>query len=211
LYDQLGTVVPDPDGHLVWLDEHYGQSIFAYIRWVTQGRLPLADCQDVYQDAVLVLCERLRQPDLKVRDPLGYWCKLAHDKAMDALRRRRRTLVIDARELLEQSASWFLVGAAESAGTDGGVLESALEIRELTRCSLKVLPPRQRVACEEFLNHFEELGGRDKFERLAVLVGIRTGRHESAATVKSLVYAARRTLAAEMLRARPDLLGGRVP
>lgn len=140
-----------PPGELARLYDAHAAALFAFLLNLTRHE---ADTRDALQEIFRRLTAR---PDALrgVRDERGWLLRLAHNLAVDALRRR------DARTRAHDAL------AAESAGLFAGAddPDEAAFRRELAE-ALGELPPEQRAVVH--LKLWEGL----TFERIAALLGI---------------------------------------
>ncbi len=186
--DTFGGVLHCPDSRLAWLHEHYGPYLARLIKHVTGSQLQPVDLQDAYQDAMQAFWKLLGQKELSSPEYLPVLRVIARRKGLDILRRRGIRPTTNAEAML---CSVVGQGEVGSAGMEQATWQ---ELRAVLVRVVAGLPERQRVVAEVYLEHHDEFGPRDTYERLAVLVSAVTGKSEQAETVKSLWHAARRVI-----------------
>jgi RNA polymerase sigma-70 factor (ECF subfamily) len=131
-------------------DDH-AQALFAYLLNLTRNE---ADTHDLLQEVFVKL---VRQPDLMdgVRDPRGFLLRLAHNLAIDLIR-RRTTRERNYETLAQQMETLF----APAGGPDEELFRLALS------AALQDLPPDQRAVA-----HLKLWEGMT-FEQIAEIVAV---------------------------------------
>jgi hypothetical protein len=140
----------------------------------------------VYQDTIVGVIERTRSPSFDPCRSLRMVYTIAHHKAVDFLRERKKHRInLDYDAILDAVAMdtkdtdlgqrWRLhIGSGE-----------AKELREILLKFIPTLPERQRIVAQCFVDNFERFRPRAIYKPLADAVGEVTGITENVADVKN--------------------------
>jgi DNA-directed RNA polymerase specialized sigma24 family protein len=175
----------DPDEGLAVLHERFGPWLFRYLNRITRGYLLGADLEDAYQEVLVVLCRRFREPDFQPECPFALIRGVARRQAFKALER------------LQRYRRWDLL-LSEGRGQSTHDSSRPLEDKELVALLGRLvdgLPRRQRLVAQLVLEHCGECRLRKLFAVVAERMQVVTGQVENPVAVKSAWHAARVKLA----------------
>jgi DNA-directed RNA polymerase specialized sigma24 family protein len=195
-YEQACKVFDTPNQ----LTEYSGNFLYSSISYYCAQDVPVRlspeDWDDVQQNTMLKLCQRLRQPGFRAERLVGLLKKIVHDEMVNIQRCRERLPPTWDNEAVE----------AFHAGAEAARLSSFVQKRlgldeagwqhfqrDLDE-EVVTLPACQREVALLYIAHYEVLSDRHKYSELAQLMTRSTGKVVSAATIKSNLRAATRTL-----------------
>lgn len=160
--------------------------ILQHIKRAGLGYLSPDDMAVVYQDTIVGVIERTRDPGFDPCRSLRMVYGIARNKAVDFLRNRKKHRVNTDYDAILGAV------AADTKDTDLGFRwrlkvgsGEAKELREILREFIPTLPERQRIVAQCFVDNFEEFRPRGLYKPLADAVGAVTGITESVADVKN--------------------------
>jgi DNA-directed RNA polymerase specialized sigma24 family protein len=160
--------------------------ILQHIKRAGRGFLSPDDLAVVYQDTIIGVIERTKDPAFDPCRSLRMVLAIARNKAVDFLRTRKKHRVnLDYDAILEAVA-------VDTKDTDLGFrwrLEigsgEAKELREILQKFIPTLPERQRIVAQCFVDNFEMFRPRAIYKPLADAVGKVTGITECVADVRN--------------------------
>jgi RNA polymerase sigma factor (sigma-70 family) len=175
--------------------------IHQHIKRAGRGHLSPEEFAIVYQDTIVGVIERTRNPTFDPCRSLRMVYAIAHNKAVDFLRDRKKHCVnLDYDVILDAVAidtkdtdlgyRWRLhVGSGE-----------AKELREILLKFIPTLPERQRIVAQCFVDNFERFRPRGIYKPLAEAVSEVTGITENVADVRNDWRYAREKIIAHLQR-----------
>jgi len=198
--DLESALCDDPDFAIELLHAEYQGQIIRYIKRVTWGLLAPDELMVAYQETMLALIEKVRQPGFDPSRPLRIVYTIAGNKGTDLLRGRKHRM--------NTNEDGFLVAvAADLKNTDLGFEwrlntgpAEVKEFREILLEIIQTLPLRQRLVARCFVDNFEDFRERNTSKPLAEAVSAVTGNAESVAAVRSDWRFAREKIAAALVR-----------
>jgi DNA-directed RNA polymerase specialized sigma24 family protein len=200
VYDNFGSVFPRPRDRLSWLCEFFGDRVRRSIQRATAGRIPRADVDDLYQEAILDCLCALEERPVAAKDYLPLLLRIAQRRGFDALRRRRRNGRTNVLEFVcfvdPRSPRPNLCSAHDGRPTPA----EGRELAEILADLVAQLPPRQQQVALIYLECLDELHDHGVHQRLADALSKLTGRPENPDTIKSLWRTARLRLAVGLRR-----------
>jgi RNA polymerase sigma factor (sigma-70 family) len=199
---------PSPVERLARWHDDFSGNIGQYLRNLTCGLLPPLDVDDVYGETIETLLRLFDRPGFEPTRPLGLFKTVAYRKAQDALRQRGRSPSTNADDLLAQVEDGPEAHPGRRHGPDPWDEARRAEFRVRLLRALQGLPPRERLVAQLYIEHHEEFGERDIYERLTAYVSAATGQAENVATVKSLWHAARKRLVVALAPDYPEVYSG---
>jgi DNA-directed RNA polymerase specialized sigma24 family protein len=153
---------------------------------------------EIYQETLIGVHQCASQPGFNPDHPMKIVRRVARCRAIDQRRR------CGHRPNTNEDAILGVV-AADLRGSDLGLQwrlhMGPAERNEFWRMLpeiIAILPPRQRLVAECFVNHYEEFRERDVAKPLADAVSAVTGKTESVAAVMSAWRFARERIAEEL-------------
>lgn len=188
----------DPDFGIRVLHEDFSEVILRYIKKHAWG-LQLADWMDIYQQTMLELLRRAREPGFDHRKPLALVFCIVKRRARDMLRRKKHRANPDTDAILEYVAKDYSESdiGIKLRYPDHVVWE---EFRQNLYEVIAALPERQRIVARVFVDNYEDFRERDTYAPLAELVGGITGKPESVVAVKNAWLEAKQKIVKEMTR-----------
>lgn len=193
----------DPEFGLRLLYTDFRDQIARYIKsrlWQLPPGIRAEEVKEVFQETMLALVPFVRNPDFDWHKPLRIVYRIARNKAVDALRRRKFRPKQDVDGAIDQIAK-------DLAGTQIGLewkLQNQTEWSEFRGALLEavctVLTPKQAIVASCYVDNYEDFGQREIYAPLARLVSEITGEDENAVTVKKLWQEAKKRLVKELRR-----------
>lgn len=201
----------DPDYALRHLYENYRLEITQHIKWVTWGMLRPEELKDAFQETMLALVQKVREPGFDPSRPLRMVKAIARNKALDILRERRRHRVNTNHDAILDALAENLQGSDVAFGH--GLLSPSgkVEFWDAVVAIVLTLPERQRVVARAFIDNFEDFGARDTYRPLADAVSAITGQMEDVVAVKSAWREAREKIRAGLVERGYGFIDGSAP
>jgi DNA-directed RNA polymerase specialized sigma24 family protein len=174
-----------PDFGIRFLDSEFRERVLRHIKRCGRGFFDSHDQLDVYQETLIAMHARAKQPGFEPCRSLRMVLAIARNKAIDLLRQRGHRINLDQDAILE-------VVAADTKGSDIHLQwrlqvfpAEARELKEILLTFIATLPERQRIVAQCFIDNFEDFRQRDTYRPLAEAVSAITGVTESVAAVKN--------------------------
>jgi DNA-directed RNA polymerase specialized sigma24 family protein len=183
----------DPEFGLTLLHVEFKDVILRCIKKKAWA-LGLSDWLDVYQETMMTMIAKVREPGFDPRRPLRLVQVIACRKAIDHLRRKGHRVNTQDDSILPHIA-------ADLKNTDLGFEWQSLgpadwkEFRKALHEVIALLPDRQREVAMAYVDHYEDFKERDTYLPLAEAVGRITGKKQNVVAVKSAWIEARRKIA----------------
>jgi DNA-directed RNA polymerase specialized sigma24 family protein len=169
-----------------YLHSEYRELVLQHIRRAARGHLNQQEQMVVYQDTIVGMIEKAREPGFDSCRSLRMVLAIAHNKTVDFIRARKKHRInTDYDAILDAVAADTKntdLGFRWRAGVGSG---EAKELWEILLEFLPTLPERQRVVAQCFIDNFEDFRPRGIYKPLAEAVSAITGITESVADVKN--------------------------
>ncbi|MGO9112587.1 MAG: RNA polymerase sigma factor [Thermoguttaceae bacterium] len=188
----------DPAGFIAALDLHYRKILSRYIERWTFGTLDREELKDAYQETMVAVWTRVRQPGFVPHAPLRMVYAIARNVAVTMRRRRLgRPFRVDY-EAVAHAAGRDLSGT--QAGLRWQLLspDERREFQDAVADIIARLPPRQRMAALAFVETYEELRAKNTSSPLVAAMSALSGKKEDATAAMSAWRFARQKIRDEL-------------
>lgn len=209
--EDLASLLPtDPESFIEFLVEDYGDKIVACIGQASYDMLDTAEVEDVLQETLIAVWEKVCDPCFDRRGPLRMVFAIAKNKAIDAYRKKGRLrkkvvvnseitdLVISDMQGSDLSMAWKYADETEKH-----------RLPELLPGIIAGLPPRQKAAVLAFKECYMEIRAKDKYRLVAEAMSRITGEPETVAAAKSALRAGLEKVKRELIRLGIGFVEGR--
>lgn len=158
----------DPRFALDLLHTDHREHIWRFIKSIAWWLNP-EDIDDIYQNTIVRLIQRVRQPNFDPRKPMRLICDLARKSAVDWHRRKKRRMMPPIDEAVMQIAE---DRKGTKVGMEWGLVlkEDWPKVRTALDQVISELPPKQKAAAAAFVRVYEKQREEDSNRPIAELM-----------------------------------------
>ena len=178
----------------------HGETLKRRIKHYSCGCLNIEEMRDVYQNAMIEVNQKVREPEFRPSRPLAFVNHLIELRTLDARRAKVRQRVVtntdDLLAAMAEAEKSTGVPAAWRAMSPEDQNRFMIELREIIA---EVLPKGQRIVAQAYFDNFELVANED-WSALVDPITAATGKRPTVSTIRSQWRHARQTIADELVR-----------
>jgi DNA-directed RNA polymerase specialized sigma24 family protein len=200
--EDLASLLPGaPETFIDFLVEDYGEKLVACIGQTSYDMLDTAEVEDVLQETLIEVWEKVNDPAFVPERPLRMVFTIAKTNSIDAYRRKcrfKRRICVDS-ELTD-------LVIADMQGSDLSLAwkyadeSDKQRLPQLLPGILTGLPPRQKLAVLALKECLGEIRAKNKYKPIADAMSRLSGKPEDVAAVKSALRAGLAKIKSELVR-----------